>query len=99
MKGRVRRVSNNSGACLCGFQKCRLWSRTIDAFNRLLLILRVEIPDVSAHDQGKLNLMMQRRPLRSQDGARVRNQNRRWRLEEEEWLFWSDIVELGDVIA
>lgn len=42
---------------------------------------------------------MQLDTLGTKNGALTRHEDRRWRFQEEEWLFGADVVELGDVVA
>jgi len=54
---------------------------------------------VPAHDEGKLNLIVETYAFGSKDWSALGRKYRRRGLEEVEWLFGTDIVEFLDVVA
>lgn len=79
--------------------ECLIFRRlTLNGIQRRLLILRVEVPDPLAKDDGKLNLVMQVNTPGPDHRALTGEQDRRGRLLEEEGLLRPGAVELGDMV-
>lgn len=72
---------------------------TLNRIKSSLLILGIKILDLLAHDQGKLNLIMEVDTLRLDDGTGTRVQDGRGGLQKEEWLLRPLVVELGDMVT
>lgn len=71
---------------------------TLNRSKRASLVISLEVLDLLAHDQGQLNLEMEVDALGLNDWAIARQEDGRWRLEEEEGLFGPLVVQLRHMV-
>lgn len=72
---------------------------TADSRHDSLLIRLVDISQTLAHHQTQLYLEMHVDTARSEYRTFAGEKDRAWRLKEEEWLFRTGVIELGNVVA
>lgn len=72
---------------------------TMNSIQSPLLILRIQIPNRLPHNQPQFDFIVQYDSLGTKDWARARNKDGGGRLQEEEGLFWFDVVEFCDVVS
>lgn len=73
--------------------------RTLNGVDGALVVISLEILDLLAEDESKLDLIVHVDALGSQHWATSRKEDRGGGLEEEEGLLGAGVVELLDVIA